>query len=786
MDVRRPYIHIRKVAYRHYRKGGTLCKGRHDTQEDRKSFRLVPVIFTVSEPSTCYDRLRMSSTKTAKKPGKPRLAKNQDLLVEILCEELPPGVQTKASADLASSLISKLDEARLVHGEPEIFSTPRRLAVVVRKVAARADQMRTVRRGPRVEAAFRDGQPTPAALGFAKSAGLTLEKIGRISTDKGTFLEARILEKGLALAEAMGIWLSEGLAKIRFPKVMAWDDGQGMFSRPVRGIMMVYGSQVLVPKAGTVPFGLRVRAETRGPRYLGSKPLFIRKASNYAKTLAQAGIVADPQIRRRDVETAVLKAVGKIRGARLREDNDLLDTVTRDVEGVCVLLGNFDKEFLELPEEVIVTAMKEHQKYFAVETSTGKLLPYFLAAIALESPDDQVRRGHEKVLRARLEDARFYMAEDLKTSMDEKMVRLKEIVFVEGLGSLADRVDRLVSVVEWLSKKVFSSSTSTQAQNAVKIARWAKADLVTEMIKDGKEFTKLQGTIGRIYAKKQGAEDIVARGIEDHYRPRYPGDALPKDLESCVVALADKADHMTAGFLSGKSPTGSADPYGLRRHAMGILVLIRQCLPNHSIRLRDLFRVARAGYAQVESAAKDDELDKGDELEKRISDFVSERLAIQLREEGISHDSLDAVRAAAEDDPVQFEAKAKALESWRSRPESLGPRTALLRVLRILSKNTHPPEVAVDSSLFAEKAEGRLQSALEKVSPQVAQALGKLDYPRAWKALELLRKPIDEYFDKVMVIAKDVRVKENRLALLQWIQNMAHPLGDLTKLKGGP
>jgi len=691
--------------------------------------------------------------------------KKDDLLIELLCEELPPGVQVPAVEALAKGLESAFKEARLAFDGRRVFSTPRRLAVLFSGAAEKGEDISEKKRGPRIEAAFKDGQPTQAALGFAKGAGIPVEKLGRVKSDQGEFLEALIHRKGKTMNEVMGEALPDVLKNMPFPKVMRWGESAGPFSRPLRGLVLLHGKTVIPYTL----FGVISGNQTKGPRTSGSRVLGFSHAKDYEAVLEQAGIIPDQEKRADLLAQAFDKAAAAIKGGRLRKDEELLATVTHDVENAFVLTGTFEARFLELPQEVIVTAMKEHQKYFAVEDSVGKLLPAFVAATGLPKSGKLVVSGHERVLRARLEDAKFYMTEDLKTTMEQKAAKLDQVVFIRDWGTMKDRTARLVRLAKALGGNAA----------AVGIAELCKADLVTQMIKDGKEFTKLQGAIGRLYAQRQGITGPIAEGIEQHYWPRFPGDGLPKTNEACLVALAEKADHIAAGFITGKIPTGSTDPFGLRRHAIGILNILR-AKPEVRVGIGTLMAGALKGYTEQFPG----KVDLG--LSSKMSSFVLERLAQALKDDGLTADALQAVQASGEQDPRAFENKAKAITAWRGKPEAEKRLTALLRALRILNSDGAKADLGSspnEAALSAASEKGFL-AALAAIRDSFSSHVAAKRYAEAFAALEPLVGPIDAFFTEVMVMDKDPVIRRNRLALCSKVRELTIQLGDLTKLSG--
>lgn len=696
------------------------------------------------------------------------------LLLEVGVEEVPAGYIPPALGQLRADCEALLADLRLLEpGAPvRTLGTPRRLVLVADGVRERQEDREVVTLGPARRAAFdAAGSPTKAAIGFARSRGLAVEALEVVATERGEYVAARALERGEPAAALLAARLPALVLGLRFPKSMRWDDTGVSFPRPIRWILALHGEGPLDVRMGGVASG---RA-TFGHRFLAPGPVPVRSPGDYEEALARAGVVVDPA-RRRVAIAAALEAAAREAGGRLVPDDDLLDQVTYLVETPGALAGSFDPRYLDLPREVIVTAMKEHQRYFAVEDDAGRLLPRFLSVVNVPRDDAEriatVRAGNERVLAARLEDAEFYWAEDQKTPLRDKVPLLDRVVWQEKLGTVggkARRIERLALAM------VADAETTGRVDLAVRdvvasAAPLLKADLVTEMIQDGKEFTRLQGFMGREYARRSGEPPEVAEAIFEHYLPRFAGDRLPETPAGVVLSIADKVDTIVGCFGVGLVPTGSQDPFALRRLARGVLRILRDAdAPWGVERLIDL---AAAGYGETLRAG-------GAALRGDVLAFVADRLENLLVEEGLAYDAVEAALAVTRR-PREVGERARAIAAYRESPDFERLAIGFKRVANILKGAGETG--AVDPARLIEPEERALHDALVAASAAIAPHLATRRYQQAMEVLLGLRGVIDALFDEVLVMAEDPALRANRLALLGEVRDLFLRFADLSRI----
>ncbi|GAB4274872.1 MAG: glycine--tRNA ligase subunit beta [Coriobacteriia bacterium] len=685
------------------------------------------------------------------------------LLVEVGTEEIPSAPLYSAVEQLREAVPAALSEASVDFGEVLVSASPRRLAIVVTEVAESQPDVDSEVKGPPVKIAFDDaGGLTPAALGFAKKVGVDPSEFEVRSEGSAEYVYASVHRKGRPTTELLLELVPRLIGGIEWPKSMRWGSGKARFSRPVRWLVGLYGDEV-------VPFefaGLRAGRESRGHRFLAPAPVTLNAADEYGKAMAQAKVVVDIGERREIIRHGIDAAAGK--GYRAVVPQKVFDEVVNLVEWPTAAAGVFDEEFLAVPREVLETAMESHQRYFPVEDSEGELTNRFVV-VHNGPPEltDEIVRGHERVLRARLADASFFFEEDQKVSLEEHVQRLDSIVFQERLGTVAQRVERMEKLAERLADMA-QVEPDVRAW-AVRAAHLSKADLVTQMVV---EFPTLQGVMGRHYALRSGEAPEVALAILEHYLPRHAGDDLPSSQAGRLVSLADKLDTITGIFAAGMPPTGSADPYGLRRAALGVLrILIDSGMP---IRLDEAIGAALDGLAQtlpdIEPA----------EVGETVRGFILGRLETVLKGMGHAYDTVEAVLAVAGDDPADAAARAQALTAFRAQPACADLSTAFER-----AKNLADPSVGedVDASLLGPE-EGALAQALAEVESGIAEAMDARDYFAVLSRLASLRGPIDAFFDNVLVMDSDESLRRNRLALLNRFVRPFMGFADLSKLAG--
>jgi glycyl-tRNA synthetase beta chain len=706
-----------------------------------------------------------------------------EFLLEIGCEEIPARMIDAASQELRERVSALLARERLTAGEIAYFDTPRRLAVMVAGVsAAQADVTEQVT-GPSVNVAYKSGEPTPAAHAFARKAGVDVAQLEKMTTAKGEYLAAKVTKKGRSAAEILAENLPKEISSIYWPKNMYWRKANERFVRPVRWLVAMLDGE-------TIPLefaGIWAGKISRGHRILSHGAVTISRAgSSYVDALRAAKVLGRGE-REQQIRKALDAATRTIPGARWREDKSLLDTVVNLTEFPSVILGGFDPQFLALPEEVLVTVMRDHQKYFAVEDGSGKLLPHFLAVLNTDGdPQGLIRHGNERVLRARFKDARFFWETDQKRSLLERLELLRHVTFQKDLGSYYEKTRRVQRLCSWLSEIVRQSGMAVRPGVIHKAACLAKTDLTTELVK---EFTELQGIVGGLYARAQELDSslpeatrlAIADAIYDHYKPESTEDDVPRSMEGAMLSIGDKADTIAGMFALGLVPSGSKDPFALRRQGNAIVKVIdKYKLP---LRLHDMMRDARAGY-------------QGSEAEKKFVDdakfsavvrtFFRERLEFYLKDVcGYAYDVVKAVLAADAEDVVDALARAEAVKQVLHMPEFLAIGAACKRMNNILrqaqEKGTTPAarfEYLVDSV----REEKNLAAYLEVNGSKVEELRRKKEYGDALMLLSTAREHVDAFFDKVMVMVEDEKLRANRLALLRTLLKEFSTIADFSEI----
>ena len=706
-----------------------------------------------------------------------------DFLLEIGCEEIPARMIDAASQELRERVSALLSRERLPAGEVTCFDTPRRLAVMATGVpAAQADVTEQVT-GPSASVAYKDGQPTPAAHAFAKKAGVEVSQLERVATGKGEYLSAKVTKKGRSASEILTESLPKELSSIYWPKSMYWRKPHERFVRPVRWLVAMLDEEPIPLEFD----GIWAGKTSRGHRILFQGNVAIPRAgSAYVDALRAAKVLGRGE-REQQIRKALDTATRAIPGARWREDKSLLDTVVNLTEFPSVVLGGFDSRFLALPEEVLVTVMRDHQKYFAVDDASGKLLPHFLAVLNTDGDrEGLIRHGNERVLRARFSDARFFWETDQKRSLLERLELLRHVTFQKDLGSYYAKTRRVQRLCSWLSEIIKQSGMAVRAGVVHKAACLAKADLTTELVK---EFTELQGIVGGLYARAQQLDSslpeatrfAIADAIYDHYKPESTEDSVPRSIEASVLSIGDKADTIAGMFSLGLMPSGSKDPFALRRQANGIVkVIAERKLP---LRLSDMMRDARAGYQGSDAETKFVDVAK---FSESVRTFFRERLEFYLKDvREYAYDVVKAVLAADSDDVVDTLARAEAVKQVLHMPEFLAIGAACKRMRNILrqaeEKGISPAGRfhALPDSADEEK---KLAAYIEVNGPRVEALRKKREYGDALMLLSTAREPVDAFFDKVMVMVEDERVRANRLALLRTLLKEFSTIADFSEI----
>jgi glycyl-tRNA synthetase beta chain len=706
-----------------------------------------------------------------------------DFLLEIGCEEIPARMIDAASRELRERVGALLSRERLTAGEIAHFDTPRRLAVMAGGLpAAQADVTEQVT-GPSVNVAYKNGEPTPAAHAFAKKAGIDVSQLEKITTAKGEYLAAKVTKKGRSAGEILAENLPIEISSIYWPKNMYWRKTGERFVRPVRWVVAMLDGE-------TIPLefdGIWAGKLSRGHRILSPGGVTISRAgSAYVDALRSAKVLGRPD-REQQIRKALDAATRTIPGARWREDKSLLDTVVNLTEFPSVILGGFDPQFLALPEEVLVTVMRDHQKYFAVEDADHTLLPHFLAVLNTDGdPQGLIRHGNERVLRARFSDARFFWETDQKRSLLERLELLRHVTFQKDLGSYYEKTRRVQRLCSWLSEIIKQSGMPVRAGVIHKAACLAKTDLTTELVK---EFTELQGIVGGLYARVQELDPTlpeatrfaIADAIYDHYKPESTEDDVPRSIEGAVLSVGDKADMIAGMFALGLVPSGSKDPFALRRQANAIVKVIdKYKLP---LRLSDMMRDARAGYqgSEAENKFVDDA-----KFAESVRVFFRERLEFYLKDvRGYAYDVVKAVLAADADDVVDAVSRAEAVKQVLHMPEFLAIGAACKRMRNIL-RQAEEKGITLGATFeyFPDSAseEKNLAAYIEVNGPRVEELRKKKEYGDALMLLSTSRERVDAFFDKVMVMVEDPKLRANRLALLRALLKEFSTIADFSEI----
>jgi len=684
-----------------------------------------------------------------------------ELLLEIGLEEVPARFLPEAERNLREMTAKRLAELDLSCESVRVFSTPRRLTLVVDGLAAGQPDREVEKTGPSKKAAYDEqGKPTKAALGFAKGQGVEVEDLQIFTTDKGEYLGVRKTIAGKPAAELLPGALTEILAALPWPKSMRWGEGDVRFVRPIHWLLALLNGQVLNLRLGDAVSDNR----TFGHRFLAPDGIAVRDFADYQTKLTAAKVELDPDKRRAAIRTQ-LRQFAEDLGGKWIVNEELLTHVVYLVEWPAPLLGHFSESYLDLPREVLVTTMSEHQKYFAFEDAPGKLLPVFCVVSNIEAPDPSlVVRGNERVLVARLEDARYYWETDRKKSLDKLAEGLDGMLYHKKIGSYAEKVERVHLLVNWLGAQVAVSDMET-VKRAVRLY---KADLLSGVVG---EFPELQGTMGMYYARLGGEPEDVARAIFEHYLPRFAGDELPQTEAGALLSICDKLDSIVACFGVGLQPTGAGDPYALRRQALGVLHVLQN--RGWNAPLADLIRKAMDG---VEDKFKADRA----ELENEILQFFRDRLFHFVRGEGVKSEIADAVLAMRFGRVPETMARLKAVSEFAAREEFEPFAVAFKRAGNIVKDYPEPGEV--DPALFEEDAEKALHQAVESVRDRVEKLVGAGDVLGALLTVAEIRPTVDRFFDDVLVMHKKETVRVNRLNLVSSVVRLFAGIADFKRL----
>ena len=697
-----------------------------------------------------------------------------DFLFEIGLEEVPARMIAGARAEFEQRVVKMLERERLVRSGVDVksFATPRRLAVWVKDVAARQEDVTEELTGPSVKVAYKDGVPTPAAVAFAKKAGVEVGALKTVTNAKGEYLAATAVKAGRPAAEVIAAEMPKELAGIYWAKTMYWRLGKPeRFVRPVRWMVAMLGGEVVPVSFG----GYEAGAVTYGHRVLfGDAPIALKEPGEYEDALLSGFVIADVEARRQSIRKALDKATraGDTDGAglRWREDHALVDKLTHLTEWPMALMGGFEAEYLTLPEEVLVTVMRDHQSYFAVEDKEGKLAPHFLAVLNTETNEAGmavIRHGNERVLKARFNDARFFWEFDQRVPLVERVKLLEHVTFQKDLGSYAKKAERMCELAHGLGSRVQARGVQFESNALLDAANLAKTDLTTELVK---EFTELQGIVGGLYARAQGFSAAVSDAIYDQYKPESMEDSVPRTVEGSLLAIADKVDTIAGMFGLGLEPTGSKDPFALRRAANGIVKILAESEVALPLTLEE---ISRGSASDAAVAAK-------------VRSFFAERLEFYLREaRGQAYDVVKAVLAAGPDDVRDAVARAEAVSAARGSEDFTAVSSAFKRMKNILAQAGEKGFAAgssVDAALLTEPAEKALAERSSELAGSVKVFSAEKNYKAALEQIATLRPQVDAFFDAVMVMAPDAEVRANRLALLDKVLGDFSGIADFSEI----
>jgi len=674
-----------------------------------------------------------------------------NFLLEIGTEEIPARF-VQSGLDLLRDEVSKLLTASLIeHGSIQGYATPRRLALFIENVVEGQKDRVVESIGPPKKIAYDDsGAPTKAATGFARSLNIDVADLKIVKTDRGEYLSATVEEKGRSTEEVLSESIPQLISSLQLPKSMRWGNGTLRFFRPIHWIVALYGESIVSFELD----GIKSSNITYGHRFLSPAAITLKRAEDYISNLNLAHVIADIA-KRKKIITDQIEVIESEKGCKINEDEELLDIVTNLVEFPTAVLGSFEEKYLDLPNELPITVMRTHQKYFSTKDSEGRLLPHFIIISNTKSENNEtVSKGAEKVLRARLEDARFYFSDDKQKPLADYVEDLKSVTFQEKLGNLFDKTERVVELCSFISDYL----NIDNKEDILRTARLSKADLVTGVVG---EFPELQGYMGMIYASISGENDQVASAIHEHYQPKFAGDNLPSSEIGTIVSLADRIDNIASFFYLGQIPTGSEDPFALRRQAIGVINIIQN--RGYLITINELIDNS---LSKLESSS-----DNRKKITSQVVQFFNQRLEGILLGQGYSHDLINAVVSSDKLEIKNLSLRIETLSSLKKKPDFPGLLISAKRVYNILSKSD---DLKLNESMLSESSEKDLLKALNSVSEMI-KSKGHI-------ALYDLESPINNFFDNVLVMDKDPDIKNNRLALLQKAKSLFNSLGDFSKI----
>jgi glycyl-tRNA synthetase beta chain len=686
---------------------------------------------------------------------------HKDLLIEIGTEELPPKALQRLSDAFAWGVVEGLKAAALDIGDVQAFATPRRLAVLINEVPDAQPDRNIERKGPSLQAAFdADGNPTKAVEGFARSCGVEVDKLEHQETDKGTWLVFKATEKGQPVSRLVPDIVEESLARLPIPKRMRWGDSDAEFVRPVHWAVMMYGKDVITAEV----LGVASSNKTRGHRFHVNKEMALSEAGEYADKLKSKGyVIADIEERKQSIHDQVIKTAKKHGGSAVIDD-DLLAEVTALNEWPVAVAGEFDSEYLSVPAEALIKTMQDNQKYFPVVDSNNVLMNCFITISNIESKSpEKVKAGNERVIRPRLADAKFFWEKDCKQPLESFARALDKVVFQEKLGSIGDKTKRVATLAE-----IIANQLDANVEYALRAAELSKCDLMTDMVG---EFAALQGVMGKRYAQVGGEADEVAVALDEQYMPRGASDKTPATTTGQILAISDKLDTLVGIFAIGQKPTGEKDPYALRRASLGILrTIIEREL---DLDLQELIEAAAKLFSDKVDAVS---------VTQDVFEFMLERLRAYYIDRDVPVDVFDAVSALKPSRPLDFNKRIKAVSAFRSLPEAKSLSAANKRVGNILKKAQSGDAFVVNAGLFEVQEEETLYNELEALKSKTEPMFDAGDYETALCDLSVLRKPVDDFFDNVMVMTDNTIIRNNRIALLNKMSALFMRAADLSRL----
>lgn len=702
-----------------------------------------------------------------------------EFLLEILCEEIPASLQQPMAEELLQLIIKQLDERKIAYQHPKAYSTPRRLVAVLEQIPTEIAAQIEEKKGPRV------GADDKAIQGFLKGAGLTsLDQCQQQETPKGIFWIAQIRKEGGKIADLLPIIIAQAVQQVNWPKSMRFGDQQFRWIRPLRHILAVFDGKALPGFITLSARQITFTNKTVGHRFMAPAEMTVQSWKEYQEKLRNAYVVVDTAERRQKIENQIA-ALERKTGHRLKQDIGLLNEVVGLVEWPVVLVGDIDKDFMELPPEVLATSMRVHQKFFSLLDKNGKTAPHFLTVANIQASDsgEAIIKGNQRVLRARLSDARFFYQQDCKIPFADNIAQTKNILFYQGLGTVYQKTERLQSLVQKISQHI----PSLNAADAVRAAQLCKADLVSKMVR---EFPELQGIMGDYYARVHGEKVEIGQAIREHYAPLGPNDQCPRQPISLLLALADKIDTLVGFWGINQKPTGSKDPFALRRQALGVIRLILE--NNLRLPLRDIMHFAYWGYGEVgvwsEKSSVTDKAHQPKLLANQLLEFLVDRLKVSLKEQGVRHDLITAVFANQQDDDLLLLVrKIKALQEFVTKADGSSLLVTAKRAGNILAieekkdNKTYQPLLKLGKAMPAEQ---QLLDQLTKIKPSFQQHLQAEKFGDSLSLLIQLRKPLDQFFDDVVVNSQVAEERLQRLQLLAGVRDLVTKVADLSKVEG--